>query len=69
MSLETFQEREIESLTAVIAEQQERIDELENGYREAIEDIDSWAAYAAPYFREKHDLTTTLTNHRAILEG
>lgn len=42
---------------------------LKAGYAEAIEDIDSWAAYAGGYFHEKHDLQGCLEQHRAVLAG
>jgi uncharacterized coiled-coil protein SlyX len=41
MSLETFQEREIEALKAVIAEQHERIEELEAEI-ERLKNSDYW---------------------------
>jgi hypothetical protein len=34
---------------------------------EAIEDIESWASYASPYFQEKWDLAGDLAKHRAAL--
>jgi hypothetical protein len=40
---------------------------LEAGYREAIEDIDSWGAYASQYFTDKHDLDGCIEAHRTIL--
>ena len=45
------------------------IERLKAGYSEAIEDIESWAAYAMDYFKEKHNLEGDLARHRAILKG
>lgn len=36
---------------------------------EAITDIEDWAAYASPYFQEKHDLAGCLERHRAALSS
>jgi DNA repair ATPase RecN len=44
-----------------------RIGELERCYAEAIEDIESWGAYASQYFQEKHDLEGCLRQHRTLL--
>ena len=53
--------------SAIFTEAADRIAELEAGYAEAIEDIESWSGYASDYFREKHDLDGCLKEHRAIL--
>lgn len=42
-------------------------DRLRGLLAEAITEIDDWAAYAAPMFREKHDLEGTLSRFRAAL--
>ncbi len=34
---------------------------------EAIEDIESWGAYASEYFQEKHDLAGALAKHKTTL--
>lgn len=44
-----------------------RVGELEAGYAVAIEDIDSWAAYAPEYFQRKHDLSGCVKRHKKIL--
>lgn len=46
-----------------------RIAELEAGYREAMEDIEAWAAYASDYCKEKHRLRECLDVHASILAG
>jgi len=46
-----------------------RVAELQEGYREAIEDIDGWGCYASEYFQEKHDLAGTIAKHRKLLES
>jgi len=43
------------------------IKRLRDGYAEAIEDIEAWAAYASGYFQYKHDLPGCLAAHRAEL--
>ena len=42
-------------------------EELRQGYKEAVQDIEGWAAYASDYFKEKHDLAGDLKVHRNIL--
>jgi hypothetical protein len=53
--------------TAVIQAQRAKLEKLEKALREAIEDIESWAAYASEYFQEKHDLAGCLAKHRKTL--
>ena len=36
---------------------------------DAIECVESWAAYVSPYFQEKHDLAGDLARLRAALSG
>ena len=45
-----------------------RIFALIEGYQEAIEDIQSWAAYATDYFQHKHDLKGCIARHQQILK-
>lgn len=40
---------------------------LVEALEEAINDVEEWAAYASPYFQEKHDLAGCLEKHRAAL--
>jgi hypothetical protein len=54
---------------AALTAQARRIAELESGYAEAIEDIESWAGYASEYFQDKHDLPGCLAGHRAALSS
>ena len=46
----------------------DRIFALVEGYQEAIEDIQSWAAYATDYFQHKHDLKGCIARHQQILK-
>ncbi len=52
-----------DTIAALIRER----DNLRGLLAEAITEIDDWAAYAAPVFREKHDLEGTLARFRAAL--
>ena len=52
-----------DTIAALLAER----DALRELLAEAITEIDDWAAYAAPIFREKHDLEGTLARFRAAL--
>ncbi len=52
----------------------ERIQELENilniainGYKEAVQDIEGWAAYASDYFKQKHNLEGDLLAHQKVI--
>ena len=45
------------------------IDRLTAGLRDAIECVESWAAYADDYFATKWDLAGDLARLRAALEG
>lgn len=44
---------------------QQDIDNLRAVTTEAIDEIESWGAYASEYFRDKHDLTGTVADLRA----
>lgn len=46
-----------------------RVGELVKALLEAAEDIESWGAYADPYFHQKHDLAGTVARYRAIAKG
>lgn len=50
------------------ADLQTRVTELEGALSEAIESIESWAAYASEYFQQKHDLAGDLAKFRATLQ-
>lgn len=52
---------------ARIATLEARVRELEGTLRDAIESVESWAAYAGDYFRKKHDLAGNLAELRAAL--
>lgn len=43
------------------------VEGLVKALEQAIADIEDWAAYASPYFQEKHDLAGCLENHRTAL--
>lgn len=45
----------------------ERVRTLQQALGEAIEGIESWAAYASDYFREKHGLADEVAALRAVL--
>lgn len=55
------------ALAQKAAELQARVDALDAGYTEAIEDISEWAAYASEYFQNKHDLEGCISRHKARL--
>ena len=60
------------SITAAharIAELEAIVERRGDLLREAVEDIESWGAYASDYFQEKHDLTGCLAAYRAELSG
>lgn len=44
----------------------ERCATLEKRYAEAIEDIQSWGAYASDYFKEKHGLALCILDHKSV---
>jgi hypothetical protein len=44
-------------------------DELVDAYQDAIDDIESWAAYAPDYFKIKWKLDECLAGHRAKLDA
>ena len=44
-----------------------REQKLEAALSDAIECVEEWAAYASPYFQEKHDLAGDLARLRAVL--
>jgi hypothetical protein len=46
-----------------------RIAQLEAALADAIECVGSWAAYASPYFQEKHDLAGDIARLQAALAG
>jgi hypothetical protein len=56
-----------EDLADKIEQLQKENELLRSGYEEAVVDIESWAAYASDYFKEKWDLEGDLKGHRAIL--
>lgn len=58
----------LNDLRRQIVERDQRIEELKAGYREAIEDIAEWAAYANEHFQKKHNLAGILAAHRKTLE-
>ena len=43
------------------------VEGLVKALEQAIADIEDWAAYASPYFQEKHDLAGCLEKHRTAL--
>jgi chromosome segregation ATPase len=45
------------------------VEQLRNLIGEAADEIADWGAYAAQYFREKHDLEGTVKRFRAIAKG
>lgn len=61
-------QRAWELLVQAVEQMTDAPKELVDAYAEAIDQIEDWAGYAAPYFRDKHDLDITLTQHRARLE-
>ncbi len=64
--------REIADCHAVLgllAEGRERIAELEAALREAKEMVESWGAYASPYFQAKHDLVGDIATIDKVLGG
>ena len=42
--------------------------ELLREFAEAVDDIESWGAYASDYFQKKHDLDGTVERYRALIE-
>jgi hypothetical protein len=50
-----------------IAALRRRVAELEAGLRKAADDMEDWAAYAAPEYRQMHDLNGDLRKARALL--
>jgi hypothetical protein len=46
-----------------------RIAQLEAALSDAIECVGSWAAYASPYFQEKHALAGDIARLQAALAG
>ena len=57
----------IDALHDEVERLQARVRELETALGDAIECVESWAAYATDYFREKHDLAGDLARLRAAL--
>lgn len=57
----------IQQLEARNAELEAEVEKLREGYREAIDDIDSWGAYASNYFQQKHDLEGCIKMHEKAL--
>lgn len=57
------------ALRAERARNEARIRELEDGLRDAILCVESWAGYASDYFREKHDLKGDIARLRAMIEA
>lgn len=51
-----------------VAAAEARLAEVEQALRDAIECVESWAAYASGYFQEKHDLAGDLARLRAVLD-
>ena len=47
--------------------QQREIDRLRSVIAEAVEDVESWAAYADPYFQQKHDLAGCIAKYKNAL--
>lgn len=54
---------------AALSKLQAENDKLRAGYAEAIDDIESWGAYASEYFQGKYDLAGTVAKHRAAIEA
>ena len=62
-------EAEHDATKAELVELRATIDRLTAGLRDAIECVESWAAYADDYFATKHDLAGDLARLRAALKG
>jgi hypothetical protein len=60
-------ERQIQLLLETLSQEKAETKRLREALREAIEEVEAWASYASPYFREKHDLEGTLADLRAKL--
>jgi hypothetical protein len=58
---------EIAALKAEVERMRGQVAELKAALREAADDMEDWAAYAAPEFRQKHDLNGDLRKARALL--
>jgi hypothetical protein len=52
---------------AEIAALREQVAVLQAALSEAADNMEDWAAYADPYFQEKHDLAGDLRRARALL--
>ena len=59
--------REIGEWAARYGKAEAEIERLREALGEAIDEVEAWASYASPYFREKHDLYGVLTKLRAAL--
>jgi len=46
----------------------DEIERLREKYKEAIDDIEEWGAYASEYFQEKWKLKECIEQHRAALK-
>ena len=51
----------------VCDEAADEIERLRSVVAEAAEDIESWAAYADPYFQQKHDLAGCIAKYKNAL--
>jgi len=63
----TAHEVTYDALQKRIAELQAENARLRDALRLAIEAVEFWAAYASPYFQDKHDLAGDLQKLRAAL--
>jgi len=60
-------EGNFKDLITLIEQLKKESELLRSGYEEAVVDVESWAAYASDYFKEKWDLEGDLKAHRDIL--
>lgn len=56
-------------LTAELERSRKEVEVLREELAQAADDIESWAAYAAPYFHQKHDLAGCVEKYRALSAG
>lgn len=58
----------IEELEQRLAEAQNTVNALREGYAACLVDLESWATYASDYFQQKHDLQGNIKNHQDTLD-
>ena len=59
----------LEHNSSVLVDKDREIDRLRAALADAIEEVESWGAYASEYFQDKHDLAGVLTRLREALRA